>query len=272
MRGAGEEAALRSEPVETAAVDPGAGASVGEIDTPHQVEQPDAVPTPPGGGLHDYGDPGLSEEFNTGQDAPGSSTAPSATAEAAPSSPAVILPAPAVVDAGERVRSPPRPASLPPATAAVEEVEREGTPPPQLVRTVIRRGNQFEVLEEDVADAETRRLRADLATMMARIEVSGGCLACFDCCPLAPHNLRYVVECGCRLRAASSPAGRNKQCRRGEQETPSFSCGPASSFASTATTQRRPASERGGTEERNGATGDEESLAARSGGAEPKPP
>jgi hypothetical protein len=39
---------------------------------------------------------------------------------------------------------------------------------------VIRRGNQFEVLEEDVADAEIRRLRADLTAMMTRIEVSDG--------------------------------------------------------------------------------------------------
>lgn len=49
----------------------------------------------------------------------------------------------------------------PPPMVAVEEIEeirRERMPPPQLVRTVICHGNQFETVEEEAADAEIGRL------------------------------------------------------------------------------------------------------------------
>ena len=54
----------------------------------------------------------------------------------------------------------------------VEEIEREPTPPPQLLGTVIQRGEEFEMLEEGEASVETKRPRTDLATMINRIEVS----------------------------------------------------------------------------------------------------
>ena len=37
---------------------------------------------------------------------------------------------------------------------------------------VIRRGDEFDMLEEGEASAETKRLRADLSAMIDRIEVS----------------------------------------------------------------------------------------------------
>ena len=49
---------------------------------------------------------------------------------------------------------------------------REPTLPPQLLRTVIQRGEEFEMLEEGEASAETKKLRVDLTSMIGRIEVS----------------------------------------------------------------------------------------------------
>ena len=60
-----------------------------------------------------------------------------------------------------------------PSTATVlEEIVREPTPPPQLLRTVIQRGEEFEMLEERKANSETKKLTADLTLMLACIEVS----------------------------------------------------------------------------------------------------
>ena len=58
------------------------------------------------------------------------------------------------------------------ATMEIEEIVQEPTPPPQLLRTVIQRGEEFEKLEEAEASTETKKLRADLTSMMGRIEVS----------------------------------------------------------------------------------------------------
>lgn len=172
-----DEAAARPSP----SIDAAAGSRVGGSAAPHPVEDVGTVSTSPGGGLHERGDPGLPEESHVGQGA----SEPSATADTAvgavpsspsgvvPSAPIIELPASMSVGAGDQARSPPRAAAPPPAVV-VEEIARAPTPEPQLVRMVIRRGNQFEVLEEDVADAEIRRLRADLTAMMTRIEVSDG--------------------------------------------------------------------------------------------------
>jgi len=71
-----------------------------------------------------------------------------------------------------QVQQQPRRASLPVAAVEVEEIVQEPTLPPQLLRTVIQRGEEFEMLEEGVVSAETKKLRADLTLMIGRIEVS----------------------------------------------------------------------------------------------------
>jgi hypothetical protein len=57
------------------------------------------------------------------------------------------------------------------AVVQVEEIPQEPAQPPQLLRTVIRRGDEFGMLEEEVT-AEMKRLRADLSAMVGQIEVS----------------------------------------------------------------------------------------------------
>ena len=56
--------------------------------------------------------------------------------------------------------------------AVVEEIVQEPTMPPQLLRTVIQRGEEFEMLEEREASSEVKKLRTDLTLMLAHIEVS----------------------------------------------------------------------------------------------------
>jgi hypothetical protein len=53
----------------------------------------------------------------------------------------------------------------------VEDIILEPTPPPQLIRTVIQRSEEFEMLEEGEVDAEAKRLNADLSAMNRRIQV-----------------------------------------------------------------------------------------------------
>ena len=66
----------------------------------------------------------------------------------------------------------PRRALVPVAAVEVKEIVWEPTSPPQLLCTVIQRGEEFEKLEEAEASTETKKLRADLTSMMGRIEVS----------------------------------------------------------------------------------------------------
>ena len=61
---------------------------------------------------------------------------------------------------------------MPSTAAVVEEIVQEPTMPPQLLRTVIQRGEEFEMLEEREARSEEKKLRANLISMQARIEVS----------------------------------------------------------------------------------------------------
>ena len=58
------------------------------------------------------------------------------------------------------------------AAVEVEEIVREPTPPPQLLCTIIQRGEEFEMLEEGEASVETKKLQANLTSMIGRIEVS----------------------------------------------------------------------------------------------------
>ena len=61
---------------------------------------------------------------------------------------------------------------MPVAAIEVEEIVREPTPPPQLLHTVIQHGEEFEMLEKGEASMETKKLRADLMSMIGHIEVS----------------------------------------------------------------------------------------------------
>ena len=58
------------------------------------------------------------------------------------------------------------------ATVEIEEIVREPTPSLQLLHTVIQRGEEFEMLEEVETSTETKKLRADVTSMMGHIEVS----------------------------------------------------------------------------------------------------
>ena len=58
------------------------------------------------------------------------------------------------------------------AAVEVEEIVQEPIPPPQLLRTVIQHGEEFEMLEEVEASVETKKLRANLTSMIGRIEIS----------------------------------------------------------------------------------------------------
>ena len=64
-----------------------------------------------------------------------------------------------------------RPRRFPPRIAAVqvEEIPREPARPPQLLRMVIRRGDEFNMLEEEEATTKVKRLRADLSAMIGQI-------------------------------------------------------------------------------------------------------
>lgn len=53
----------------------------------------------------------------------------------------------------------------------IEEIPWEPTRPPQVFYTVIRRGDEFDMLEEEVT-VEEKRFRANLSSMMGRNEVN----------------------------------------------------------------------------------------------------
>ena len=58
------------------------------------------------------------------------------------------------------------------ASVEIEEIVWEPTPLPELLHMVIQCGEEFEMLEEVEASTETKKLRADLTSMMGHIEVS----------------------------------------------------------------------------------------------------
>jgi len=58
------------------------------------------------------------------------------------------------------------------AIVELEEIVWDPTAPPQILHTVIQHGEEFEKLEEVEASVETKKLRADLTSMMGHIEVS----------------------------------------------------------------------------------------------------
>ena len=88
-------------------------------------------------------------------------------------------------------------APLQAAAVEVEEITREPAPPPQLLCTVIQRGEKFEMLKEGEASAETKRLRNNLAAMIGRIEVSlknPSIVSLEDRSLLTPCSLQNVMK------------------------------------------------------------------------------
>ena len=63
----------------------------------------------------------------------------------------------------------------------IEEIAWEPSPPPQLLRTVIQRGEEFEMLEEGEASVEMKMLRTGLEAMIDGIGV--GLRKSFYCNP-----------------------------------------------------------------------------------------
>ena len=102
----------------------------------------------------------------------------------------------------------------------IEEIVREPTPPPQLICTVIQRGKEFEMFEEREASVETKKLRADLTSMMGRIEVSlkRSSLSFKGCSLLI---CLHVAECDEGVRVALVAAGGDDSGTGGEQESTS---------------------------------------------------
>ena len=101
------------------------------------------------------------------------------------------------------------------ATIEVEGIVREPTLPPQLLRTVIQRGEEFEMLEEGEASAETKKLRVDLTSMIDSIEVS------LKRSFLSLEELSLLIhlsstECDEGVRAALAVAGGDDSSARGE--------------------------------------------------------
>ena len=58
----------------------------------------------------------------------------------------------------------------------IEEIEREAQntrdPPPQLLRTFVCRGDMMEVVEDEEASEQVKKLRVGLASVSGQIEVS----------------------------------------------------------------------------------------------------
>ena len=101
------------------------------------------------------------------------------------------------------------------AAVEVEEIVQEPTPRPQLLHTVIQRGEEFEVLEEVEASAKTKKLRADLMSMIGRIEVSlKRSFLSLEECSLLIHL--SSVKCDEGVREVSAAAGGDDSRTRGE--------------------------------------------------------
>ena len=104
---------------------------------------------------------------------------------------------------------------MPVATIEVEEIMREPTLAPQLLHTVIQRGKEFEMLEEEEASVETKKLRANLTSMIGRIEVS----LKRSFLSLEDHSLLICLssaECDEGVRVAPVAAGGDDSRTRGE--------------------------------------------------------
>ena len=104
------------------------------------------------------------------------------------------------------------------ASVEIEEIAWEPTPPPHLIHTVIQRGEEFEMLEEVEASVETKKLRANLTSLMGCIEVS----LKRSSLSFKEHNLLICLptaECDEGVRAAPVAAGGDDSDTGGEQES-----------------------------------------------------
>ena len=100
------------------------------------------------------------------------------------------------------------------AAIEVKEIMREPTPPTYLLHKVIWRGEEFEMMEGE-ASVETKKLRADLMSMIGYIEVSleRSLLSLEECSMLIRLS---CAECDEGVRAASTVAGGDDSCTGGE--------------------------------------------------------
>lgn len=171
-------------------------------------EQLVAMPTSPFGGLHEVGDPGAqpmsSAETTVHDDAemggdPSSVGLRSAMEQTVGASSVLELQSSGALSRSLGQRAPPPVATV----EEIKEIHRERTPSPWLVQKVIRHGNQFETIEEDAADAEIGRLRADLSAMMTRIEVR----SCQNRLVLTIHGMLQNVLVYCRMWQGSPNSG-----------------------------------------------------------------
>ena len=106
-------------------------------------------------------------------------------------------------------------APLPVAIMEIEEIVWEPALPPQLLRTVIQRGQEFEMLEEVEVSVETKKLRANLTSMMGHIEVS----LQRSSLSFKEHNLLICLptaECDEGVQAALAAARGDDSSTRGE--------------------------------------------------------
>ena len=104
---------------------------------------------------------------------------------------------------------------MPVAIVEVEEIVWEPTTPPQLLCMVIQCGEGFEMLEKGEVSTETKKLRADLTSMIGRIEVS----LKRSFLSLEEHSLLICLsstECDEGVRAAPVAAGGDDSSTRGE--------------------------------------------------------
>ena len=139
----------------------------------------------------------------------------------------------------------PRRVHVPVATVKVKEIVWEPTPPPQLLCTVIQRGEEFEMLEEGEASMETKKLRVNLTSMIGRIEVS----LKRSSLSLEEHSLLIhlsSIECDEGVRAAPAVAGGDDSSTGGEQESISIDERPLGAPAPRAPPQGGPGGEGSG--------------------------
>ena len=187
-----------------------------------------AGPASPGGELHDESDPGAEEmedEAATSSGLAGATMEPMGdvpssaaqgspmAAEQAPSIGASI--AEAMLGRPVRALQQPRRASVLVVTIDIEEIVRETTLPPQLLCTVIQRGEEFEMLEEVEVSVETKKLRANLTSMMGHIEV----ILKRSYLSFKEHSLLIhlpTAECDEGVRAVPAVAGGDDSSTRGE--------------------------------------------------------
>ena len=127
---------------------------------------------------------------------------------------------------------------------------------------VIQRGEEFDMLEEGEVSVETKKLRANLTSMMGRIEVSLE----RSSMSFKEHSLLIhlpAAECDEGVRAALAVAGGDDTGTRGEQESASVGERPLGAPAPRVPPQGRPRGEGSSVGVRATANGDGEPIDGR---------